>query len=216
MNKTLVFAHPKGGSGKTSTCINTTITFLYDNTDLIVFDQDNQQHMTKFNNYRNKKGLKTFNQFKPKNIEELKKFLSNYKGLKIIDTGGFDSEFSRLAAIAADLIVIPLNDSEFELDGLADFKRKIMDIIKINPKIKCRVLVNRVHPNNKSAKEKYINIFKNIDNFEVFNTVVPQNTEYKKMLFSGESILDKKMSNKNPKKAIIQYTNEIKECLNAK
>lgn len=214
LNKTIIFAHPKGGSGKSSSCMNTTIEFLYSGYDPIVYDQDNQEQMTKFNNSRKEYGLQVFKQFFSKNFEDIKSFLSEKRGLKIVDTGGYDSDIARLSYLVADVLIIPLNGSDNELDGLLDFRERLIEVLKLNPSLKIRLLINRVHHNNTETRKFYNELLENWDNFEVFNTVVPANKAYENMLFSGEAIKDKKLENKNPYNAIKAYTEEIKEILN--
>lgn len=215
MDKTIVFAGIKGGSGKTSTCMNTAINFLYSGEvkDLIVFDQDNQQQMTKFNDYRKEYGLELFKQFKSNDKKEITDFLKAKDGLKIVDTGGFDSDTARLAYVMADLIIIPLNSSDQEMDGLFDFKNNLEKAIELNPKLQIRILINRVNWNNTSTRNDYKELLESWANYGVFNTIVPRNTLYESMLFSGEAIQDMKPLKENVYAPIKNYVKEIKEIL---
>lgn len=179
-------AHQKGGVGKTTNAVNISVE-LSKLFDVTVLDLDPQKHTEKFNKKRK-------NPFKMKDIKDDKDLinhLKNDKGLTIIDLGGYDSKLARTALLLTDLVITPLSDSSFELDGLKDFNKIMKDIVAKQPGIKCKVLINRVHHADKST-HRYIKSWTDKENnsFTIFDTIIPSNSKYKLMLGEGKAITE--------------------------
>lgn len=182
-------AHQKGGAGKTTTTINLAVK-LMDKYPVTVLDLDPQKQTTKFNQSRAEKNLPTFNMVEINNEDDLLNQLQKPE-LTLIDLGGYDSELSRTALLYTDLVVTPLSDSDLELDGLLEFK-KIMDkIIEQQKEIECKILVTRIHHNDTNTRKALVEFTDGLDNFSVFETVIPTNVKYKNPISTGKAIFEK-------------------------
>lgn len=181
----ITIAHKKGGVGKTTIACNLSaeLNKIYNTT---VIDLDSQKQTTKFNNKRT-------NKFNIKDIldsKELISFLKQNQNLIIVDMGGYDSDLARTTLLLSDLIITPLSDTDNDLDGFVEFKNTVRELQNIQKDLKCNILVNRVHHRDKKTHlnlKKYISDF---DNFDIFNTVLTNRKEYKRMLSSGNSVLE--------------------------
>jgi len=186
----IVFAHKKGGVGKTSTACNVAVELYKRDYPLSVIDLDSQKQTTKFNNKREK-------QFKcidaVSDPESLISFLKKDTGITIIDLGGYDSNLSRTTLLLADLVIIPLNDSDNELDGLLEFKIIMDEILKVQSSVQCSILLTRLHHSDTKTHKAISSFVKDLESFYLFNTVLRSRKEYKRMLGTGKSVSEQTM-----------------------
>ncbi len=203
--KVISVAHQKGGVAKTTTVCNLAVE-LSKLFNVTVLDLDPQKHTTKFNNRRDQ----PYKMKDIKNDKELISHLQNDDDLTIIDLGGYDSSLARTALLLTDLVITPLCDSSYELDGLVDFNKIINKIVEKQPGIKCKVLINRVHHADKIT---YANIKawtdKDSNHFDIYQTVIPSNSKYKLMLSEGKSITE--LTSGTPAIIFNKLVNEIIE-----
>jgi len=189
--KVITFAHKKGGTGKTSNCINAAVE-LSKEFDTIVVDLDSLKQTTKFNNRRSK----PFNQVEISDHKGFIELIKNTQGegkLIIVDLGGYDSDLSRYVLLLTDLIIIPLSKSDNDLDGLVEFSSIMQEVIETqDTDIKCKILVNRVH----HADTKTHKLLKDslsapaFKKFDIFDTVIRENRYYGEMLGTGKAITE--------------------------
>jgi len=186
----IVFAHKKGGVGKTSTACNVAVELHKREYPLSVIDLDSQKQTTKFNNKREK-------QFKcidaVSDAKSLISFLKKDTGITLIDLGGYDSNLSRTTLLLADLVIIPLNDSDNELDGLLEFKIIMDEILKVQSSVKCSILLTRLHHSDTKTHKAISSFVKDLESFNLFNTVLRSRKEYKRMLGTGKSVSEQTM-----------------------
>lgn len=130
----IVFANEKGGTGKSTTAVHIAIALAYQGARVAAIDLDPRQRT--FHRYlenraetakRREIDLPTakFAVFEGSTIEELDALagaMGEGMDYLIFDTPGRDDEFARHAAIGADTLVTPLNDSfvDFDLIGQVD------------------------------------------------------------------------------------------------
>lgn len=202
----IALAHQKGGVGKSTTVINLAVE-LTKTFKTTVLDLDPQQHTTKFNNRREK----PFTIRKINNEKDLINQLQK-KELTLIDLGGYDSELARTTLLYTDLVIIPLADSDFEMDGLLDFQKIMNEILSKQKEIQCKILVNRVHHADKATRKALVGFTDALDNFSVFKTVIKQNALYKNTLRSGKSITE--LSSGTPAIDFNSFTQEVIEEIN--
>ncbi|MBR8466488.1 ParA family protein [Campylobacter sp. faydin G-140] len=212
----IVFSHPKGGVGKTLLSFNYAIYNKLNNGDITVIDLDGQHSISNFNNIRNAVGLKPvldILQFKEPN-----EFLSYLKTVDenkkiIIDTGGFDSAFNRIALAFSDIIITPVSDSPVEIMRLLDFDRILNEISKnINRNLKTYIVINRIHPSLTN-----LNFIKNPlrgkERFKFLDSIVRDRARIKFSVAQGGAVFEDDGA-KRDEKAISELTDLFNEIEN--
>jgi len=210
----VAFSHPKGGVGKTTLLYNFCIAEQSKNKDFIVVDLDGQHSATVLNEIRTLSKLKPLDVLTFSKEKELIAYLNeNQDKYILIDTGGFDSAFNRIAVAFSDLVIMPISDSPLEqIRAMQDFT-KILDSIekKIKHKINTYVVLNNIHHKNSEKGKKLIKAGLNSDKWKFLNASVSNNSDIKFSLGSGKSLLE--YSNKtnavNEMKAFIKEVRNI-------
>lgn len=142
----IAVAHNKGGVGKTTTTVQLAGELKPD----LIIDQDTHQGIAIINSRRpeSQRWAVMAGLTKGELIRELK---GAGQKLVLIDCGGFDSELTRIAIAAADLIICPGNDDITEQIGLVRFNKVLAEISKAaGVHITAHVLMTRTNPSRKN------------------------------------------------------------------
>lgn len=201
----ITIANQKGGSGKSTVCVNLAIKLLEFKHKVLVMDTDPQKSIESFTNIReseenaNKK-LKHFAlSNRTGNIaESLKQFIKLYDFI-IIDTGGIDSQESRKAMLYADSIILPTTASQFDVDVLYTMFETLSEIKDINEEVQICILMNKISTNVFLDKElldykaEVVEIqqkFNLKDDFHLFDNVLKERIAYKRAVGEGLGITE--------------------------
>lgn len=210
-----VFSHPKGGVGKTLLAFNYSV-YSSKRRKTIVVDLDGQNSISMFNAIRSQNDdlsaldIKTFD-----NTEALIEFLKNVSDddFVVIDTGGFDSAYNRLAIAFADRIITPVSDSPVELMRLIDFDRILNEIsAQTGNQLKIHIVLNKLNVNTKNF-DYIFEPFKEKQNFKFLNSVVRERSRIKFSVANGKSVFEESKGSKD-KKAIHELKDLFKEIDN--
>jgi chromosome partitioning protein len=209
-----VFAHQKGGVGKSTLLFNYCIYEQNKGRETIVIDLDGQHSVTSVNELRKLSGLEPLTIITFSNERELISYLNDNQDKSIvIDTGGFDSAYNRIAIAFSDLVIVPISDSPFEQIRAMRDLTKILDEIgnEVNRKINTYVILNRIHHGN---SEKGINTIKsslNATQWNFFNSSISDNSDIKFSPGQGKSLLEysKKDTPRKEMKSFFKELNQI-------
>ncbi len=96
----ITIANEKGGSGKSTLCLNLCVQLLLDKKDIAALDTDSQKSLEVFNNIRSETSLPNFTLFnRTGNITDtLKQMMDKYEYI-LIDTKGEHSKESQRAML---------------------------------------------------------------------------------------------------------------------
>jgi chromosome partitioning protein len=214
----ILFAHKKGGVGKSTVSIN----FAYESAnsykELTMLDLDSQNSAMLFNQLRVKNRLKTIKCITQDDIDFsklVKQYSKNKENLLVIDSGGYDNDINRAALIKADMIITPVGLSQIEIFGLQKFRKILKDAnIILNKNIKSHILLNNIDSRSKKAiKELKEYIKKNDKYFTLLESTLHTRADFKSSYGNGRTVKEQNKSSKATKE-ITTLTKEILVSVN--
>ncbi len=133
----ITIANEKGGSGKSTLCLNLCVQLLLDKKDIAALDTDSQKSLEVFTNIRSETSLPNFTLFnRTGNITDtLKQMMDKYEYI-LIDTKGEHSKESQRAMLLSDWVLIPTTPSQLDTAVLLDMLERIRDIQALNENVK--------------------------------------------------------------------------------
>lgn len=189
----ITFSHPKGGVGKTSLCFNFAVWLQSKNKQFKVIDLDGQHSISATNAIRGASNLEMLDILTFDKAELLAKYLEENKGLIVIDTGGFDSSFNRVAIAYSDLVITPTSDAPIEQVRLATFNNILKNISnKVSKNIPAKIVLNRIHYNYTSNSIKQIKENLEFSQFSFFDTSIRDRIRIKFSLAQGKNVIEDK------------------------
>jgi len=214
----VVFAHPKGGTGKSSLSFNYAV---YKNnqkkTKMSFIDLDTQKSVSFLNALRGVSEGKypLLNIAEDINNEDdVIDFVEAHRDDVdiIIDTGGYDAKINRYAIMLADLVIVPVSFSPLETNRLYDFLNDIVREMEteLGKKLLIWVVFNRIHPNVKNVSD----VASTFDRFNVrfFDTVIYQRASMEYSIADGGSVVENKDDIKG-KEMMLSFFAEIDNIL---
>lgn len=212
----LTLSHQKGGVGKSTVAWNLAVYFSKI-IDTRIIDLDTQRSLTVTNALRNEQGLTPIKMLHFNTAEELAEYAQNDSEdvLTIIDSGGFDSAYNRVAIIASDLLITPVSDKPFDLMGLQKYEEILKSLSDIQGEtIKTHVLFNNINP----AMKRFGDLVEFIclsDHFELLTSVLRQRVDIAHSVGEGKSIKEYRIFSKADQE-MDELFDEIKSILNIK
>lgn len=212
----LTLSHQKGGVGKSTVAWNLAVYFSGIIETRIV-DLDTQRSLTVTNALRQEQGLSPIPMIHFNTAEELAEYAAADSDdvLTIIDSGGFDSAFNRIAIIASDLLITPVSDKPFDLMGLQKYEEILKSLSVIQGEtIKTHVLFNNINPAMKRFGE-LIDFICMSDHFELMVSILRQRVDIAHSVGEGKSIKEYRIFSKADQE-MDELIAEIKYILNIK
>ena len=185
----ITLSHQKGGVGKSTIAWNLAVHFskLLPTT---VIDLDTQQSLTTTNEIRIDQGLTPLKIKHFKSADELASYVEGDKSdeLTIIDSGGFDSTFNRIAILGSDLLITPVSDKPFDLMGLQKYEEILASLSNIQGElVQSHILFNNLNPALKNYGD-LIEFVCSSEHFELMISVLRQRVDIANSIGVGKSI----------------------------
>jgi chromosome partitioning protein len=185
----LTVSHQKGGVGKSTIAWNLAVYFskLLPTT---IIDLDTQQSLTQTNQIRKSLGIDPLTIKHVSNAGELALHIErdNKNTLTVIDSGGFDSAFNRVAIVGADFLLTPVSDKPFDLMGLQKYEEILKSLSAIQKEtIKTNILFNNLNPAMKNFGD-LIEFICTSEHFELMTSVIRQRVDIANSIGVGKSI----------------------------
>ncbi|KFN40317.1 MAG: hypothetical protein JU82_03955 [Sulfuricurvum sp. MLSB] len=212
----LTLSHQKGGVGKSTVAWNLTVNFSKMIPTRIV-DLDTQRSLTVTNALRREQGLEAIEMLHFTTAEELAEYAAADSDgvLTIIDSGGFDSAFNRVAIIASDLLITPVSDKPFDLMGLQKYEEILKSLSEIQGEtIKTRVLFNNINPSMKRFGE-LVDFICTSEHFDLLVSVLRQRVDMAHSVGEGKSIKEYRVFSRADQE-MDELVEEIKTLLDIK
>ena len=185
----LTLSHQKGGVGKSTVAWNLAVLFS-PIIETRIIDLDTQRSLSVTNSLREQNHLPPFQMLHFNTAGELAEYAQNdsEEVLTIIDSGGFDSAFNRVAIIASDLLITPVSDKPFDLMGLQKYEEILKSLSEIQGEtIKTHILFNNINPAMKRFGD-LIDFVCSSDHFELLVSVLRQRVDIANSVGEGKSI----------------------------
>ncbi|MFN7094280.1 MAG: AAA family ATPase [Burkholderiales bacterium] len=203
--KIVVIGGEKGGTGKTTIATNLAAARAIDKHDTLLVDTDPQSSGSSWNCIRDANKMKPriscIQKFGEGITDELLDLRSRYESI-IVDAGGRDSIELRASMVVADLLVVPVQASQFDLWTLSTLEKLYKQVRAINRKLQVAILISRA-PTNPSVKdiEDAKALVRDFKDFTLLDIVISDRTTYRRAAASGLSVLEYEPKNE---KAILE------------
>ena len=173
----------KGGTGKSTTATNLITIRSLKGRDAFLFDIDPQGTSTLWASRRDENSITPRIPSSQKVLDkrvlnagtvirnEIKALIPRYEDI-IIDAGGADNEVLRAAMTLADVLILPIMPSSFDIWTLDTINNLVAEAKESNPKLIAKVLYNKVATHPQTAKteldecDEILGDFEHIQRFE--------------------------------------------------
>ncbi|WRD63930.1 ParA family protein [Helicobacter pylori] len=213
---TICIANEKGGSGKSTLCLNLAVQLLKDNKEVVVLDTDSQKSMETFTEIRSNNEYKTFNLFNRSSgfSDTLKQMVSKYENI-LIDTKGEYSKETQKAMLLSDIVLVPTTPSQLDTEVLANMLERIEQLQELNENLRALIIINRM-PTIPTLKERkalidFIKENNPSDKITLLESSLSERIVYKRSVSEGLGVIEY-----SDKKAINEWShfyNELKGYL---
>jgi len=190
----LLIGGEKGGTGKTTIATNLAAMRAGAGRDVLLVDTDIQGSASFWVQVRNEKGIAprvaNIQKFGRGLAGELLDLKGRYQDI-IIDAGGRDSPELRASLVRADMAVIPVQASQFDLWTLDRMEEMVKLAAEYNPGLVVKILVTRASTNQFVAEAR--KAAELIDEFEAFNladTVIKDRIAYRRAAAEGKGVTE--------------------------
>ncbi len=205
----VAIVNQKGGVGKTTLATNIATKLHLDGAKVLLVDSDPQGSARDWYELGDS-GLKVIGMDRPKSLERDLKSISESFDWVIIDGVPQIKEMSIAAIKCADLLIIPVQPSQYDIMATMD----LVDIIKARQEVtkgkpKAYFCVSRIISNTSLGKE----VFKALDDLglPVMESSTTQRIAYSENIAQGKTVFD--TSNNQAKEEITNIVNEMKRIL---
>lgn len=193
----LTISHQKGGVGKSTIAWHIAVHFskLLPTT---IIDLDTQQSLTQTNQIRESVGLEPLKIMQISNAGELAQYIQkdSQEKLTIIDSGGFDSAFNRVAIVGSDMLITPVSDKPFDLMGLQKYEEILKSLSAIQKEtIKTNILFNNLNPAMKNFGD-LIEFICLSEHFDLMTSVLRQRVDISNSIGVGKSVKEYRIFSK--------------------
>lgn len=199
----------KGGTGKTTLAVNLARAYTLRNMKTLLVDSDPQGSAQRWHECSGGDLIDMTCLLMNTLDKDVMKFVDRYDRI-IIDGVPRVSPLTICAIKAADLILIPVQPSPYDIWATADLIPNIKDRIEMTDgKTKAAFIVTRKITGTKIANEVYGEV-ENLD-LPIFKTSTSQRVAYATSVKKGLSVLDGEYEGSEAHKEISQILNEIEE-----
>lgn len=209
----LLIGGEKGGTGKTTVATNLAAMRARDGFDTLLVDTDIQGSASFWVQSRDEAGITprvaNVQKFGKNLANELADLAGRYQDI-VIDAGGRDSAELRASLVRADLVVIPVQASQFDLWTLDRMDAMVKMASSYNPNLRAKILITRASTNlavteAASAAE----LVSQFESFSMANSIIRDRIAYRRAAAAGKCVVE--MYSPKSDKAAAEITNLYQE-----
>jgi chromosome partitioning protein len=183
----ITIGNSKGGVGKSTIACNLACMAAKENKKVLLVDADPQASSLNFRSIREADDIKATAITTPTLHKDLKEF-TNFD-LIIIDSGGRDSVIFRSAILAADILIIPVLPSVYDIWATSDTLEIVQEAKVYNEKLIARFLLNMVMPNTIMAREA-LQALEEKKDIPILKNQLGARSSFKNGLISGQGVIE--------------------------
>ncbi len=183
----ITIGNSKGGVGKSTIACNLACMAAKENKKVLLVDADPQASSLNFRSIREADDIKATAITTPTLHKDLKEF-TNFD-LIIIDSGGRDSVIFRSAILAADILIIPVLPSVYDIWATSDTLEIVQEAKVFNEKLIARFLLNMVMPNTIMAREA-LQALEEKKDIPILKNQLGARSSFKNGLISGQGVIE--------------------------
>lgn len=183
----------KGGTGKTTLSTNLAIKLMDEGQDILIVDTDKQGSASAWvasresNSYQHVPCVQKFGKGIPEQIKDL---ANRYKYV-IIDAGGRDSIELRASMMVADILLIPIQASQFDVWTLGNMDELVKQAKAFNTNLNAKIIMNRASPNPMVNEiEEARSIVSDFDEIQLSDVVIRDRIAFRKAAKSGLAVFE--------------------------
>ena len=200
-----VIANQKGGVGKTTLSTNLAVALSKKGNTTLV-DGDDQQSSIKWSKRRKQHPITTLS-LKDNLKEELQYLKQNNKYI-VLDVAGSDSAEFRSALLTADVLIIPTQPSQTDIEVLPFVLRLVNTAKQVNKNLKTFVVLNKAPTNNKSTEiDAALELLQQVKSVKTLNTILRDRKQFRDAMIEGKSVLE--MGSSKAKDELNEFLVEI-------
>lgn len=216
VTKVIAIVNQKGGSGKTTVSMQLAGSLARRNQSVLVIDADPQATATRCAAAATDEnpfpaavvGMGAANS---KVHREVSKFMDKYDFIIIDTPPAAEAQVTQSALLIADLALIPVIPSPYDLWATVQIKQAIEAAKTINENLQARLIINQCQPNTTLAKDS-IDVLPEFG-LDVCKTYLRQRTIYRQSAAFGQSVHQFGKKAKDAISEIEALTNEITSIL---
>lgn len=184
----------KGGTGKTTFVTNLAAKIAMQGSDILVVDTDKQGSASAWAATRgenpNVVRISCVQIFTKAIYDQVRDLAKRYEYV-IIDAGGRDSIELRTAMSVADIVIIPIQASQFDVWTLGSMDELVKNMRAHNRELKAYIILNRASPNPAVNEiEEAKSIITDFDEIKLCNAVIRDRISFRKAAKSGLSVFE--------------------------
>ena len=203
----VTIGNSKGGVGKSTIACNLAVMAAKTGKNVLLVDADPQASSLNFRSIRESDDVKATAITTPTLHKDLKDF-SNFDMI-LIDSGGRDTSIFRSAILAADLLVIPVLPSVYDIWAASDTIEIVKEALLYNEKLVSRFLINMVLPNSIMGRDTQAAL-KEHEEIPILKQTVGARQVFKNALSMGQGVVEFEPKSKAAQEIAACYQEIIK------
>jgi len=211
----------KGGTGKTTLATNLSALRAAESKDVLLIDTDQQSSASYWCGTRDENNItpriSSVQYFGKGFIAQLKDLARRYDDL-IIDAGGRDSTELRDALLIANIAIIPLSPSQYDVWTLSRMNELVEKSVSFNPELHVLLVLNRAsaNPSIKETNEAK-SVLENFNDLNLSKTIIRDRIAFRKSVPNGMAINEQTpIDQKALKELTILYKEVFKNAIKSK